>query len=129
MIFVDTNYFLRLIRGDTPDQQKIVKDLFKKGARGEVELFTSPVVIFEIQWVLLSVYKTAKEEIAKILTGIFDLKFVTIEHNEIFREALNIYQNSSVSFIDAFNLVYARCKKAADFKTFDAKLYLLYKKQ
>lgn len=39
MIFVDTNYFLRLLIGDNAKQQLEAKQLFRQGAAGKRECF------------------------------------------------------------------------------------------
>lgn len=52
MIFVDTNYFLRFLLADQEEQHQTAKALFKKAAIGEVDLFTSLIVFFEVYWVL-----------------------------------------------------------------------------
>jgi len=57
MIFVDTNYFLRFLLKDIGKQHQKAKKLFEKAASGEIKLFTSMIVFFEIYWVLFSFYK------------------------------------------------------------------------
>ena len=57
MIFIDTNYFLRFLLKDNEKQFIEVKKLFEKAILGEIDLYTSLIVIFEIYWVLSSFYK------------------------------------------------------------------------
>lgn len=122
MIFVDTNYFLRLLLGDKVEQQEKTKQTFLQAAEGRIELFTSLVVIFEIYWVLTSFYQRQKAEISKTLTDILNLEFITLEEKELLRKAVSFYKETNFDLEDSFNLAFARSKKAIDFKTFDTKL-------
>ena len=62
MIFVDTNYFLRLLIGDNVKQHLEAKQLFRQGAAGKVRLFSSAVVWLEIYWVMSSFYGKNKKK-------------------------------------------------------------------
>ncbi len=122
MTFVDTNYFLRFLLADVSPQNKLAKVLFQQAARGKIHLFTSAVVIFEIYWVLLSVYGKDKDQIASILNNLLDMSFIDFEHHLMLKQAITIYKDSPLGLVDAFNLLYARSLSAKDFKTFDTKL-------
>lgn len=122
MIFVDTNYFLRFIIADVSSQHQEAKKLFKEAAEEKIQLFTSTIVVFEICWVLLSNYGKDKTVISEILNNILDMAFVDFEHHQLLKQAVDIYENSPLGFIDAFNLLYAKSQSATSFKTFDVKL-------
>lgn len=122
MIFVDTNYFLRFLLKDISHEHEKAKQLFLDGAEGKVKLFTSLLVVFEIYWVLSSIYEREKVEIIKTLKEIFDLDFIKIDDKLLMKETLEIYQRTTLDLEDSFNLVYAHSKKAEEFKTFDKKL-------
>lgn len=122
MIFIDTNYFLRLVLADKKDHYLQAKRLFQSGALGKLKLFTSVVVFFETYWVLASFYKKKKNELVRILSDLLKMKFIKWQNREILEEALEIYEDSVLDLEDSFNLSYARAKKATDFKTFDKKL-------
>jgi len=122
MTFVDTNYFLRFLLADNLAQHQKAKELFLLAAEGKKKLFTSLVVFFEIYWVLTSFYEKNKSEVAQILNNILKIEFLGIESKEILKEALNIYKKTSLDLEDAYNIVYAKSKKASEFKTFDKNL-------
>lgn len=129
MIFVDTNYFLRLLLRDVQSQHRQAKELFQEGALGKTKLFISPIVFFEIYWVLSSFYQRKKSQIAKTLKDILKMDFVKLEKRVLLREALEIFSQTNLSLEDSFNLIYAQKMGAADFKTFDKKLSNQFKKQ
>jgi predicted nucleic-acid-binding protein len=122
MIFIDTNYFLRLVLADEKAHYQQAKKLLQSGALGKLKLFTSVVVFFEIYWVLTSFYKKKKKEVTRILSDLLRMKFIKWQNREILEEALEIYEDSALDLEDSFNLSYARAKRATDFKSFDKKL-------
>lgn len=122
MIFIDTNYFLRFLLADVPSQHKEAKLLLREAASGKKLLFTSAVVIFETHWVLLSAYNKNKEQVVTALDNILRMTFINFEHYSLLKQAVSIYSESTLGFIDVFNLFYSKSKGAKDFKTFDLKL-------
>jgi predicted nucleic-acid-binding protein len=117
--FIDTNYFLRFLLKDDEKQFNIVYSLFQKGISGEIELFTSVVVFFEIYWVLSSFYKKKKNKIIEFLKNILKLTFIDFENKIILDEAIIFFQKFNLDLEDCYNLSYAKLKKANEFNTFD----------
>ena len=78
MIFVDTNYFLRFLIDDNFQQAEEAKKLFLDAARGNLELVTSTIVIFEIYWVFKSYYQKTKDEIIGILQKVLAMNCSSI---------------------------------------------------
>ena len=122
MIFIDTNYFLRFLICDVEKQYQITRYLFEEGALGKVQLFTSLVVIFEINWVLSSFYKKKKQEVISILSDIMSMHFIKLEKGEYLKEAIKLFIDSNLDFEDCFNLVYAKESEADSIATFDRTL-------
>ncbi|MBL7078277.1 PIN domain-containing protein [Candidatus Shapirobacteria bacterium] len=122
MIFVDTNYFLRFLLKDDNQQHQKAKDLFLKGADGKAKLFTSLLVIFEVYWVLTSFYQKQKNEAIRVLAKVLSLDFIKIQDKELLKQALALYQKTTLEFEDCYNLLLAKKEKIQDFKTFDRKL-------
>ena len=122
MIFVDTNVFLRFLLKDIAEQFEDAKKLFDNGAEGKSKLFTSTIVIFEINWVMTSFYSKDKKEICKILIDILNMNFVEIFERAVLLEAVTLLMVSNFSLEDSYNLAYAQARGAKEFKTFDKKL-------
>ena len=122
MIFVDTNYFLRFLLKDVEKQHQEAKQLFLKGAEGQLKLFTSLIVIFEIYWVLNSFYQKKKEKVIAVLEKIFNLEFIKIERKKLLKKALKIYKKTNLDLEDCYSLSLAREMKIKEFKTFDTRL-------
>ena len=122
MIFVDTNYFLRFLIDDNFQQAEEAKKLFLDAARGNLELVTSTIVIFEIYWVFKSYYQKTKDEIIGILQKVLAMNFVKIDERDLLQSALNFFKVENLSLEDCYNLSFALNKQTKIFKTFDAKL-------
>ena|SRR3989344_1072491 len=122
MIFIDTNYFLRYLHNDIPEQSKIAKKIFLDAANGKKKIFTSLVVFFEIFWVVSRSYIYDKSEILKVLRGILAMNFIIMPDGKILKKALDMFESTSLEMEDCYNIVYSREEKAEKFLTFDRKL-------
>lgn len=122
MIFVDTNYFLRFLLKDKENQYQEARKLFEKGAVGEIKLFTSLIVFFEIYWVLSSFYGKQKSDLIRILEDILSLSFIRFENGKILAKAVRFYGKNKLDLEDSYNLIYAQEQGATLFKTFDQRL-------
>ncbi|MBU1016905.1 MAG: PIN domain-containing protein [Patescibacteria group bacterium] len=121
-VFIDTNYFIRLIIGEPLDQNRKANKLFREGALSNIQLFTTAIVVFEIYWVLSSFYKKDKKQISSVLIDILRMNFIDIENRDILLSAVKTYCTTSLDLEDSYNLCFARSKKANIFATFDKRL-------
>lgn len=126
MIFIDTNYFLRFFLKDVSDQHEKAKELFRKGAKGDVALFTSTIVFFEIYWVATSFYKKNKEDIAILLGNMLKMDFIVLDERTILVRSVDLFASTRFDLEDAYNLVHAVTHGAREFKTFDRTLEKLF---
>src|SRR3990170_8446113 len=122
MIFVDTNYFLRFLRNDIPEQAATAKKLFLDAAAGKETLLTSTVVFFEIYWVIRKFYKAKKYDIIRRLHEVLGMYFIVIEERDILTKALEVFGRTGLDFEDCYNLVFSIERNAKEFKTFDKKI-------
>lgn len=129
MIFVDTNYFIRYLRDDIPEQSKIAKSLFLSAAGGKKEICTSLIVFFEIFWVVDRLYKYKKDEIIKVLRGVLAMDFLILPERELLKEALELFEGTLLELEDCYNIEYSKINKAESFLTFDRKLGNFLKKE
>jgi predicted nucleic-acid-binding protein len=103
--FVDTNIFLRFLLKDDRKKAARCKKLFEKTAKGKVQLFTSDLVIAEVVWTLESFYKFSKKEVSESVRRLLTLKNLGIPGTSLLIEALVIYEEKNVDFIDAYNYI------------------------
>lgn len=120
--FVDTNYFVRFLLKDQPKQLKKAESFLLRGARKELNLFTSTLVIFEVYWILTSYYKKTKEEALAGLAKILKLRFIEIGGRETLTKAVFLCRESGLTLEDCHHLFYTLENKGQDLATFDRKL-------
>lgn len=122
-IFIDTNYFLRFLLKDNAAQHAKAKDLLKQGARNEVSMKTSLITVFEVYWVLESVYGKTKTEAVKTLEKLLRLNFIELPERPILSSALKLFGQGKLDDLeDCYNLYYALAVGADQLATFDKKL-------
>lgn len=121
-MFVDTNYFLRFLLKDVNKQYQIVKTLFLDASKGKIKLLTSTIVFFEIYWVLRSLFNNQKSRIVNTLQKILALQFIDLLERQILRSSLILFNKSSLSLEDCYNLSYSKSLGVKSIKTFDKKL-------
>ncbi len=124
--YVDTNVFLRFLLKDNSNYYNEATSLFRKAKDKKVKLLVPTIVIFEVAFVLLSVYKYAKEEIIVHLESLLATDYWDIDEIGVFRTAINLYKSSSNSLVDCFLFAKAQIEETELF-TFDKKLQKLQK--
>ena len=99
--FLDTNIFLRPIVKDNKKFVRECESLFQKIKKGEINVFTSNLVLIEVFWVLKSFYELEKVELIKILKAISALKNLKIENKENLGTGIELYEKYNIKFVDA----------------------------
>jgi predicted nucleic acid-binding protein len=99
--FIDSNIFLRPVVKDDPVKVRECERLFEKISKGEINAFTSNLVLAELIWTGKKVYGIEKTELIKVLRGILDFRNLKIIDDFNSRLALGIYEKYSIKFIDA----------------------------
>jgi predicted nucleic acid-binding protein len=107
-VFVDTNVFLRFLTNDDPAKAKRAESLFREAVRGRVRLVTSLLVMAEIVWTLESFYRVEKSGIASSIRKILNTPNLDCPEGLLLLEALDLYVEQNIDFIDAYHAVHAR---------------------
>jgi predicted nucleic acid-binding protein len=106
--FVDTNIFLRYLTGDDRPKYERCRGLFKRAVEGEFGLSTSIMVIAELIWTLLSYYKVPKAEVVEKVSVIIGSENIFIPDKNLLADALVLYAQKNIDFIDAYNAVFMK---------------------
>ncbi len=117
-LLLDTNSYLRFLFNDIPEQANEVSRLFVKAKAQELEIFIPQIVIFEIEFALDKYYKFPKTEVMDKLRVILVTPYLKIQDVDIFDEALVLFNNKNIDFVDCFLLCAAKSKGFSLF-TFD----------
>lgn len=120
--FIDTNYLMRLILKDISEQHKVVFELLRRATSGEIYIFTSTLVFFEIYWVSKSNYSFDKNKCIEILSTALDLRALHIDEKDILINAVDLFSQTALDLEDCYNIYYSKQYPNSKFATFDKKL-------
>ena len=112
-ILIDANVILRYLLNDVEEMAEKSAEIINAGA------FTLPEVIAEVIYVLKSVYKVERGEIAAAILQIFNE--IEVANKKILIEAVKIFAESSLDFVDCILIAYNKVENVEIF-TFDKKL-------
>ena len=122
MKIVDANVVLRYLLQDNEKLSNKAKDVIENN-----EIFIPTEVIAEIVYVLEKVYAVNRKEINKILSELLSFYNINTNNMDVIKNALNIYSNKNLDFVDTLLISYNNVDKHEIF-SFDKKLNkLLYK--
>ena len=99
--FIDTSALLRLLVNDDETKSRAVEKLIKESQRRGLTLYLPPIVILEIVWVLEKVYKYKRNKIREIVEAILNTPELKCLDENIFRNAIEIYEERNIKFADA----------------------------
>lgn len=117
--FVDTNMFIRFLTEDDPVQTDAAERFFKSVKEGKEQVQTSVLVIVEIVWVLESIFKKSKAEITDMVQKIINTPNLLVEQRDTLLQALEIYTEKNIDFVDAYHAAYLKFSEDAIIYSFD----------
>jgi uncharacterized protein len=120
MIFIDANIFIRYFVSDDLAKSKKVEELFQKIVAGETECFTNQMVIAEIVWVIDKFYNMDRQLISDNIEFIVNTPNLKVKEKNIILKAVDIYRNSNIDFIDAYNCSYILANNADSIFSYDS---------
>lgn len=121
--FVDTNILLRYLLDDIPEQADAAEAIIKEAAAGKLTLQTNVMVIAELVWTCESYYSLPKEEIRDKVLMILNTPGLEVEDKDFIAEAILLYVDRNVDFIDAYNGCWMRAQGITQVYTFDESHY------
>lgn len=105
MLFLDTNIFLRHLRADHHVQSPRARAYFEKIERGEVQVRTSEIVVFETVYTLQSHYRVSRADIRSALLPLLELPGIVLSGKRRLRKVFDLYVDLNISFADAYHAV------------------------
>jgi len=99
--FIDTNIFLRVLVKENEETFKECSKILNLVRQNKISVFTSSLVLSEIEWVLESFYNFEKQKVITALESIINLKALKVVDKFNPRLALEIFQKKNVKFVDA----------------------------
>lgn len=124
MIGVDTNVVVRYLVEDDAEQTKRAEALFRRAAAKGETIFVSEVVLCEIVWVLESVYRVQRREIADLLDNLMRAKQVELGDSDLAHRALGAYRAGKGDFADYVIRERALAAGCGSVATFEKELWV-----
>ena len=118
---LDSNPLLRFLLNDNASQTREVGKLIELAKSGKLKLIIIPSVLFEVSHVLLRVYKLPAKITQSMITSILQVSYFHIKERITLLMAVRLWQESSISFHDAYLATYSK-QNGMDLFTFDKKL-------
>jgi predicted nucleic-acid-binding protein len=125
MIGLDTNILVRLLVEDDPVQTVEAKHFIDSRCSPETPGFINCVVLAELVWVLDSVYRFRRAEIAAAIERLLHGRDRVVEYQDDVKDVLAEYRSGGIDFTDAIiaRINLARgCEATATFDRRAAKL-------
>ena len=119
MIFIDTNIFLRYFEREDEQAYRKTEKLFTEIVNGNITGISTSLVIAEVIWVLEKFYNWDKEEICNNIELILKTPNIRFKERAILLEAINIYRERNISFIDAYDYSYMKANNVTKIYSFD----------
>ena len=117
--FLDTNIFLRHLRGDHDDFSPRATALLQRVEQGSLKVRTADTVIFETVFSLERVYKQPKEAIRDAFLPLIELPGIVLLGKRRFRQVFAYYVEKNISFADAYHAVLMESLRLTQIVSFD----------
>jgi predicted nucleic-acid-binding protein len=101
MIGLDTNILLRYLAQDDPAQSPRATEIITRRLTEQEPGFVSLVAILEVAWVLKSLYKRSRLEIANDIEMVLAADTLVVQNEQEVYDAVVALRNGSGSFEDA----------------------------
>lgn len=118
MIALDTNVLARYLVRDHPSQAEAARVLVGALTRDNPGFLCREVIV-ELVWILSRSYGTPREQIGRVLLGLFGAEGIVIEAAEDVAAAALAYPRGVSDFADLMILAAARRAEATPLYTFD----------
>lgn len=119
--FLDTNIFLRHLTKDDLVQSPACFALIQAIERGEVQVWTSELVIFEVIFTLASrnLYNLSRVTIRDLLLPLINLPGIKLPKKRLYQRAFELYTSLPVNYPDAYNAALMESRKQPEIYSYD----------
>lgn len=115
-LFLDTNIWLRFILEDN-EQAEDCRKLITQIEAGKWRVYTSTIVMLEVNYVLSSVYKIKVSRVLEDIEAILKTRNLTLIEKTDFRQAIKLYRQAKIKLTDC--LIAAQLPKKMVFVSYD----------
>lgn len=104
---------------DLPRKADACEKIFRNAIAKKETLFTTDLVIAEIIWVLESYYELPKEDVQDKVGKILNTPHLICPHKDLIIEALTLYCQKNIDYIDAYNALVLKEKGVEEVFSYD----------
>lgn len=116
--FVDTNVFVRHLTGDPPEQAAAATRYL--AAADDLRL--EDLILAEVAYVLESVYRAARADVALSLRAILGFPAVRVADPELLQRAVELYDVNALDFAEAYLVASAERSGVGIVASFDRQI-------
>lgn len=102
MLVADSNVILRLLLQDDLEQEGRIRNYLRRLEKQGQQVFLPQLVVQECLWVLNAVKGIPREDVSEMLLALIDMDVFMVEETTRLRQALRIYAEHSINFVDAY---------------------------
>ena len=117
--FVDANIFLRYFTKTDPQKAERARQLLERVERGEEKVTLAMLIVFETVFTLERTYKVPKAQIREMLVDVLSLRGIQLPGKTLCFQALDVYCEKNVSFVDAYVAVYMKSRALSEIYSWD----------
>jgi predicted nucleic acid-binding protein len=117
--FLDTNVIVRLLTGDDERKASLAAQLLARVEHGEERVALSPLVAFEVIFLLHHTYGLPRERTRELVRALISLRGIDLPDKGLWLRALDFFAGSRLSFADAFNATYMTEQGLAEIYSWD----------
>ena len=108
----DTNIFIRFFIKDEEKFYKKAENYLSDAKDGKIIIILPSPVIFEIDYVLMCVYKFSRQERVGALSILIKSPYLEVEERSIFSEVIELYAKKNIDLVDLYLIEKAKLRKA-----------------
>lgn len=99
-LLLDSNIWLRYVIGDDAASLAACIRLFEAIETGKISPYTSTIILLEVYWVLISLYKIPQKEVQRDVERIQQTRGLVIIEKTDFRRAFLLHTHTGVKLAD-----------------------------
>jgi predicted nucleic-acid-binding protein len=122
VIALDTNVLIRFLVEDDQVQTARATALIKRAIEGDERLFVSDIAMCEVAWVLGTVYKAPRHEIAAVFRRLVGARHLAFSSTDAVTRALISFDTGKGDFADYLIREEAKAAGCTAVATFDGAL-------
>jgi len=115
--FIDTSVFIRFLTADDKQKFQECQKFFEDAQEGKIRSYTSNIVILEIQFVLIKLYKFPKDKVLSDINNLLSLRNLIIIERTDTKKALALYKKLNIKYADC--LIATQILSGAKIVTYD----------